>query len=59
MELHVIDNRSDFEKVVDRMLALIESKGLEELFDGSTVRCGLAAVRRAEVAGMLNRYRKL
>ena len=59
MELHLIDGRTPFEEVVDRILALIDSRGLEELFDGSTVRCGLASVRRAEIAGMLNRYRKL
>ena len=59
MELHLIDGRTPFEEVVDRILALIDSRGLEEMFDGSTVRCGLACVRRAEIAGMLNRYRKL
>ena len=59
MELHLADGRTSFEEVVDRILALIDSQGLEELFDGSTVRCGLASVRRAEIAGMLNRYRKL
>ena len=59
MELHLIDGRMSFEEAIDRMLALIDSRGLEELFDGSTVRCGLASVRKAEVAGMLNRYRKL
>ena len=59
MELHLADGRTSFEEVVDRILALIDSRGLEELFDGSTVRCGLASVRRAEIAGMLNRYRKL
>ena len=59
MELHLIDGRTPFEEIVDRMLTLIGSKGLEVLFDGSTVRCGLAEVRKAEIAGMLNRYRKL
>lgn len=59
MELHLVDGRTPFEEVVDRILALIDSRGLEEMFDGSTVRCGLACVRRAEIAGMLNRYRKL
>ena len=59
MELHLIDGRTPFEEIVDRMLTLIGSKGLEVLFDGSTVRCGLADVRKAEIAGMLNRYRKL
>ena len=59
MELHLIDGQTPFYEVVDRMLALIDSRGLEELFDGSVVRCGLAGVRKAEIAGMLNRYRKL
>ena len=59
MQLHLIDGRTPFEDVVGRMLSLIDSRGLEELFDGSTVRCGLASVRTAEIAGMLNRYRKL
>ena len=59
MELHLIDGQTPFDEVVDRMLALIDSRGLEVLFDGSVVRCGLAGVRKAEIAGMLNRYRKL
>ena len=59
MELHLLDGQTPFDEVVDRMLALIDSRGLEELFDGSVVRCGLAGVRKAEIAGMLNRYRKL
>ena len=58
-ELHLIDGRQSLENVLDRIDSLIVSGGLEELFDGSTVRCGLAQVRRAEIAGMLNRYRKL
>ena len=59
MELHLIDGQTPFDEVVDRMLALIDSCRLEELLDGSLVRCGLACVRKAEIAGMLNRYRKL
>ena len=58
-ELHLIDGRLSFDELLDRIDYLLVSKGLEELFDGSTVRCGLAQVRRAEIAGMLNRYRKL
>ena len=58
-ELHLIDGRLPFDEVLDRIDTLLASGGLEELFDGSTVRCGLAQVRRAEIAGMLNRYRKL
>lgn len=58
-ELHLIDGRQSFDEVLDQIDSLIASGGLEELFDGSTVRCGLAQVRRAEIAGMLNRYRKL
>ncbi len=58
-ELHMIDGRQSFDEVLELIMSLLDSEGLEELFDGSTVRCGLAAVRQAEVAGMLNRYRKL
>jgi len=58
-ELHFVDGRQSFDEVLGRIDSLIASGGLEELFDGSTVRCGLAQVRRAEIAGMLNRYRKL
>ena len=58
-ELHIIDGQKSIDEVLDRIGSLIASKGLEELFDGSTVRCGLAQVRQAEIAGMLNRYRKL
>ena len=58
-ELHLIDGRLSFDRGLDRILELAESGGPEEWFDGSTVRCGLAYVRRAEIAGMINRYRKL
>ena len=58
-QLHLIDGRQSFDEVLDRIEALIAAGGLEKLFDVSTVRCGLAQVRRAEIAGMLNRYRKL
>ena len=40
-ELHLIDGRQSLENVLDRIDSLIVSGGLEELFDGSTVRCGL------------------
>ena len=59
MQLHLIDGRLTFTQVLDRTMSLLDSSGPEELFDGSTVRTGLARVRRAEIAGMLNRYRKL
>ena len=59
MELHLLDGRLSFTEVLDRTMALLTSEGLEKFFDGSTVRNGLAQVRRAEAAGMLNRYRKL
>lgn len=59
MQLHLIDGHLTFTQVLDRTMSLLDSSGLEELFDGSTVRTGLARVRRAEIAGMLNRYRKL
>lgn len=58
-QLHLVDGKQSFDEVLDRIEALIASGGLEQLFDGSTVRCGLAQIRRAEIAGMLNRYRKL
>jgi hypothetical protein len=59
MQLHIIDGHKTFEEVLDRTMQILEQRGLEEFYDGATVRNGLARVRRSEVAGMLNRYRKL
>lgn len=59
MQLHIIDGRRTFEEVLDLTLQILERRGLEEFYDGATVRNGLARVRRAEIAGMLSRYRKL
>ena len=59
MQLHIIDGRRTFEEVLDRTMEILEHRGLEEFYDGATMRNGLAQVRRSEVAGMLNRYRKL
>ena len=59
MQLHIIDGQLTMRQAVDRMISLIASKGQEALFDGSTVGNGLAQVRRAEIFGMINRYRKL
>lgn len=59
LQIHVIDGKMTLSQIVDRLEQMLERKGLEELFDGGTVSNGLAAVRREEIFGMINRYRKL
>lgn len=59
MQLHIMDGQLTMRQAVDRIISVITSKGPEALFDGATVGNGLAEVRRAEIFGMINRYRKL
>ena len=59
MQLHIMDGQLTMRQAVDRIISVISSKGPEVLFDGATVGNGLAEVRRAEIFGMINRYRKL
>ena len=59
MQLHIMYRQLTMRQAVDRIISVISSKGPEVLFDGATVGNGLAEVRRAEIFGMINRYRKL
>jgi hypothetical protein len=59
MELNLMDGKKTVPQLLDAVEKLIETKGLESLFDKDYVRSGLALPRRQELAACLNRYRKL
>ncbi|MBO5484770.1 MAG: ABC-ATPase domain-containing protein [Lachnospiraceae bacterium] len=59
MELHLMDGQKTIPKLLDEIEELMAKKGLEALFDKEYVRSSLAAPRRQELAGCINRYRKL
>jgi len=59
VQMHVVDGKMSLEQAVNRVEELLRAKGLDVLFDGGTAGNGLASVRREEIFGMINRYRKL
>ena len=59
MQLHFFDGKTSMRQAVDKMMRLIREEGLEQVFDGACAGMGLAGVRKEEVFGMLNRYRRL
>lgn len=59
MELHLMNGQKTIPQLLDSIEKLVEEKGLEALFDREYVRSSLAAPRRQELAGCINRYRKL
>lgn len=56
-QLHHCDGRRDLRKVVEELMSLIRSKGLEALADGSYLSSNLAMPRTQEVFACFNRYR--
>lgn len=59
MQLHLMDGKKTIPELLDAIDKLIADQGLEALFDKEYVRSSLAAPRRQELAGCINRYRKL
>lgn len=59
MELHLMDGQKTVPELLDAIEKIIVQKGLEALFDREYVRSSLATPRRQELAGCINRYRKL
>ncbi len=59
MELHLMDGKKTIPELLDEIQHLIETQGLEALFDREYVRSGLSTPRRQELAACVNRYRKL
>ena len=55
--LHYCDGRHTLTQIVDTLLKLVETKGLEALSDGSYLSANLAMPRRQEVFACFNRYR--
>lgn len=58
MQLHILDGKKTLQQATEEMWQLLQSKGLSVLFDGSCPGNGLCEVRREEIFGVLNRYRK-
>ena len=59
MELQVFDGKKDLTRAADQVEALLDSKGLEALFERGDVRSSLARPRRQEILACANRYRRL
>ena len=55
--LHYCDGRHTLTQIVDTLLKLVETKGLEALADDSYLSANLAMPRRQEVFACFNRYR--
>ena len=58
IQLHILDGKKTLQQATEEMWQLLQSKGLSVLFDGSFPGNGLCEVRREEIFGVLNRYRK-
>lgn len=56
-QLHYCDGRRDLRKIVEELMHLIQTKGLEALADGSYLSANLAMPRAQEVFACFNRYR--
>lgn len=56
---HVFDGKKNLRQAADELGDILQKRGLEELYDGKCVSCGLAMPRREEIFGCINRYRKL
>jgi predicted ABC-class ATPase len=59
MELHQMDGKKTIPELLDGIQQMMDTKGLESLFEREYIRSGLAMPRRQEIAACLNRYRKL
>lgn len=56
-QLHFCDGRKDLQKIVEELMHLLRTKGLEALSDGSYLNANLAMPRAQEVFACFNRYR--
>ncbi|MBR1629199.1 MAG: ABC-ATPase domain-containing protein, partial [Lachnospiraceae bacterium] len=59
IELHIANGRRTVQQSVELLYQELSQKGLTLLFDGGTVRLGLACPRKEEVLGAINRFRRL
>lgn len=57
--MQAMDGRKNMPKLADQIEALLNTQGLEGLFDHGDVRSSLARPRRQEILACLNRYRRL
>ena len=58
-ESHLINGKTTLQEVVDRLMILLENKGLFELMESSYAKSNLAMPRKQEIFACLNRYRRL
>ncbi|MDO5131906.1 MAG: ABC-ATPase domain-containing protein [Eubacteriales bacterium] len=58
-ERRLMDGKRTLPEIADALLALIEARGPGAVAEGSYVRTGLAAPRKAEICAMLSRFRGL
>ena len=58
-ESNMFNGKATVQEIVDRLMAMIEDKGLGAIVPGSYLPSGLALPRRQEIFACFNRYRKL
>lgn len=56
-QLHYCDGRKDLRNIVEELIKLIQTRGLEALADGSYLSSNLAVPRAQEIFACFNRYR--
>lgn len=59
LQLQVMDGKKNMPALADQLEALLNSQGLEGLFEHGDVRSSLARPRRQEILACVNRYRQL
>ncbi len=58
-QLHLLDGKKTMQQIVEELVQLLESRGLDALEEGSYIASPMALPRRQEIFACLNRYRSL
>ena len=59
LQLQAMDGKKNMAALADQLEALLDTQGLEGLFERGDVRSSLARPRRQEILACVNRYRQL
>ena len=59
LQLQAMDGKKNMAALADQLEALLDTLGLEGLFERGDVRSSLARPRRQEILACVNRYRQL
>lgn len=58
-QTNLFNGRDSIQEIVNKLMELIESKGIESIVPGSYLPSGLAIPRKQEIFACFNRYRKM